>query len=211
MPIASQLTNENTISKHCITFDDGHLSNYTIAFPELQNQGLSAEFYVNSAFIGRPNYMTWGQLVEMSRAGMSIQSHGHTHSYFPDLPDQEIHRELEVSKKTIEDKLGNQVIVFAPPGGRYDKRVITIAKSLSYKCLVNSSPGICSARTEFSKPRFAIPAKTGNVDVKQFKTAYSLYVIRRIAKYRFLQTIKIILGNNLYDKIRYKMLDVVQK
>ena len=36
--------------------------------------GARAEFFINTATIGQPGYLTWGQVAEMHRAGMSFQS-----------------------------------------------------------------------------------------------------------------------------------------
>ena len=37
----------------CLTFDDGRLDNFTVAWPLLQRAGYPAHFFVNSALIGR--------------------------------------------------------------------------------------------------------------------------------------------------------------
>src|SRR5690606_3850876 len=62
-----------------VTFDDGHASNYEVAFPALAGHGMRADFFVNPANVGSPGFATWAQLREMSDAGMSIQSHGYDH------------------------------------------------------------------------------------------------------------------------------------
>ncbi|TQV88881.1 polysaccharide deacetylase family protein [Aliikangiella coralliicola] len=206
LPIATQIADKGYISQHCITFDDGHLSNYSVAFPILKEQGLKAEFYVNSAFIGQPDYMTWQQLREMLEAGMTIQSHGHTHPYFSDLSSELIESELDSSKKMIEDKLGEAVVVFAPPGGRYDKRVVSIAEQLGYRCIADSSPGICQANHGFTVPRFPILANTSNSLVNDYKNKYSIPVLKQTAKYYSFAVAKKVLGNKIYDNIRSKLL-----
>src|SRR5437660_1920465 len=61
----------------CLTFDDGRLSDYCIAFPLLLQAGVRAEFFVNTASVGKQGFLAWRQIDEMQRAGMSFQSHGH--------------------------------------------------------------------------------------------------------------------------------------
>lgn len=201
-PVAHQLREDNSITHHCITFDDGHLSNYTIAFPELLSRNLFAEFYVNTDFIGTENYMTWENLKEMSDAGMSIQSHGHTHPYFSDLAEDEIREQLETSKKLIEEKVGTEVTVFAPPGGRYNKIVVQEAKKLGYRCIANSVPGVCVKNEAFEVPRFAILATTPNAAVKHYKRSNSYLVLKQRFKYHSFGLAKKLLGNKAYDKVR---------
>src|SRR2546425_1196796 len=62
-----------------ISFDDGDLGQATRAFPLLAKHGMTATFFVTTGWIGRPEYASWTQLREMRDAGMSIQSHTHTH------------------------------------------------------------------------------------------------------------------------------------
>ena len=42
-----------------VTFDDGYLDNFTVAFPILKRLGLSATFFVSTAFLDNPRDMTW--------------------------------------------------------------------------------------------------------------------------------------------------------
>lgn len=65
-----------------LTFDDGGLDNYTVAYPMLRSHCFVATFFVMTAFVGDPGTMTWSQLLEMRAAGMGIESasrdrHGH--------------------------------------------------------------------------------------------------------------------------------------
>src|SRR5215472_4333445 len=64
-----------------ITFDDGVLSDYEVAFPILSEYGICGHFFVNTSSVGTKGYVTWAQLGEMQRGGMSIQSHAHDHVY----------------------------------------------------------------------------------------------------------------------------------
>ncbi|MBU4205184.1 PAS domain S-box protein [Patescibacteria group bacterium] len=50
-----------------ITFDDGYENNYTDAYPVLKELGLPATIFISPAFIGTDGYLTWDQVIEMSK------------------------------------------------------------------------------------------------------------------------------------------------
>ena len=204
--IEQQYTNSKSIYTNAITFDDGHVSNYEIAFPLLLENNMTADFYVNSSTIGTKNHMSWPQLTEMVSAGMSIQSHGHEHVYISDLDDVNIKMQLELSKNILEDKLGKSVFVFAPAGGRYDERVVRIGKELGYKLFSSSIPGIVSKTEQFILPRFAITSTTSNRKIVNWQSRYSLDSIFEVSKYHMLKNAKKLLGNKSYEKVRALLL-----
>jgi len=206
LPLAKQLENGSKVNHSCITFDDGHLSNYLVAFPLLLEKELSAEFYVNTNMVGKEHFMSWEQLKEMNDAGMSIQSHGHNHHYFSDMTNSEITDELKTSKELIESNIGNLVTVFAPPGGRTNKRVTKIAKSLGYKCIANSRPGIVPYFRSFDIPRFAILKHTNTNTILAWQSRWSRATIKEVVRYEVFRVAKLVLGNERYDKIRMKLL-----
>ena len=52
-----------------ITFDDGHLDNYTTAFPIMQKFGFTGVLYIVGNYMGTDGYMTAAQIREMVMAG----------------------------------------------------------------------------------------------------------------------------------------------
>lgn len=50
-----------------ITFDDGYLDNYELAFPILRRHGLAAAFFVSTGFIDRPRIPPWEEAAWMVR------------------------------------------------------------------------------------------------------------------------------------------------
>jgi peptidoglycan/xylan/chitin deacetylase (PgdA/CDA1 family) len=121
-----------------LTFDDGRATDYEIAFPLLLAAGARAEFFVNTATIERPGYLTWSQIGEMHRAGMSFQSHAHDHVLLPALPERLLRNELQTSKRLIEDRVGRSVDFLAAPYGLLDRRVLEIAREVGYLAVCNS-------------------------------------------------------------------------
>ena len=124
-----------------ITFDDGWADNYTNMFPILKEYDLTATIFVITGFIGQSNYMDWNQLREMSEAGISIQSHTASHKPLAQLSKAEIEYEIETSKKTIEDALGEKVSFLSLPHGVFNDKVLKIAQDAGYQAVCTSDPG----------------------------------------------------------------------
>lgn len=121
-----------------LTFDDGLLSQYEIAFPLLVEFKATACFFVNTSTVGLPGFLTWAQMLEMQRAGMSFHSHGHDHVYLPWLSPSMLERQLMESKRILEDRLGSSVRFLSAPFGELNGRVAEMAKSLGYEAICNS-------------------------------------------------------------------------
>ena len=142
-----------------ITFDDGRVSDYEVAFPLLVQAGARAEFFVNTANIGRPGFVTWAHVEEMQRAGMSFQSHSHDHIVLLGLSRPRLEYQLRTSKQRLEDHLGRPVQFVAAPYGLLGRNVIDAAQSVGYH-------GVCNSRYWLAHPgsrvinRVAIHAHT---------------------------------------------------
>ena len=123
-----------------LTFDDGNSSDYDIAFPALSACYFVATFFITTDWIGHDGYMHSSQLIELSRQGMSIQSHAHTHKFLDEMSEKELHLELQQSKEILEDIVGREVSCLSIPGGRCNTRVIDYASKIGYKTIFTSIP-----------------------------------------------------------------------
>lgn len=115
-----------------ITFDDGRYGQYEFAFKSLKKYGMLATFFITTDWIGKKEFMTWPQIKEMADAGMAIGSHAITHPHLAELSDEQLKKELEESKKNIEDRIGQAIDLLAYPGGNYNARVIEFTKKAGY-------------------------------------------------------------------------------
>jgi peptidoglycan/xylan/chitin deacetylase (PgdA/CDA1 family) len=121
-----------------LTFDDGRVSDYEFAFPALVQAGLPATFFVNTANVGSSGYLTWLQIREMVQAGMSFQSHSHDHLYLTALGRNELRRQLEFSKRMLEDQIGSAVKFLAAPYGDLSPPVLMVAEEIGYSAVCSS-------------------------------------------------------------------------
>ncbi len=125
-----------------ITFDDGYENNYENAYPVLKEIGLPATIFISPGLIGRENFLTWNQVVEMSESGViSIGSHTMSHAYLPDLSQQYLDREIFDSKRSIESHTRREVDSFSYPVGGFNKPIRDKVIKAGYKIAVATNPG----------------------------------------------------------------------
>jgi peptidoglycan/xylan/chitin deacetylase (PgdA/CDA1 family) len=127
-----------------LTFDDGYIDAYTQAYPLLQQYGFTATFFLITGFIdsGNPEYVTWGQVREMSAAGMEMEAHSLSH---PDLTGRSVDYlvwQIVGCKEAIEAHTGKTVRFFNYPSGRYDRQVIAVLTSADFWGAVTTESGI---------------------------------------------------------------------
>jgi peptidoglycan/xylan/chitin deacetylase (PgdA/CDA1 family) len=128
--LRAALVGEGTLPERAalVTFDDGYRSAHDHALPVLRRLGFPAVLFVPTAYVGGTNVFDrdaepeepmcdWDELAALSRAGVSVQSHGVTHRAFSDISPAERLEEIAASKAAIEARLDEPVDLFAYPYG----------------------------------------------------------------------------------------------
>jgi len=101
-----------------------------------------------STFEGLNNLMlTWDQIREMAENGIYFGAHTVTHPILSQTSLRIAEREIQESKKTIEEKIGKPVSSFAYPFGKksqYNADIFPILQNLGFECAVttNVAPNI---------------------------------------------------------------------
>jgi peptidoglycan/xylan/chitin deacetylase (PgdA/CDA1 family) len=126
-----------------LTFDDGYLDHYQVAFPILQEYGFKGTFFVNTEFIdrGREEYATWPMVEEMARASHRIESHSRTHPNLIGKSRDDLIWELLGAHETLTAHLGYRPRFFCYPGGDYDAATIQMLAELDYWGAVTTADG----------------------------------------------------------------------
>lgn len=126
-----------------ITFDDGHISNYTLALPLLQKYSCKAIFFVIGSRIGEhKDFMTWAHLRELVSLGHRVEAHGWSHTFLTHCSDVQLHSELVRTRQALEDSLGAPVSALSAPHGRWNRRVLKACAVAGYRTLFDSNPWV---------------------------------------------------------------------
>jgi peptidoglycan/xylan/chitin deacetylase (PgdA/CDA1 family) len=125
-----------------LTFDDGGLDNYRVAFPILRKYGLTATFFVITGSVGAAGHMDWDDLAYMVAEGMTVGSHTVSHpADLTAVDSSRLVRELEDSRAAIARHLGLVPEALSYPCGRFDDRVIAAARTAGYVLAVSTNVG----------------------------------------------------------------------
>ncbi|MBI5234058.1 MAG: polysaccharide deacetylase family protein [Deltaproteobacteria bacterium] len=137
-----------------LTFDDGYETNYSIAFPVLQDMGFSATIFMTTARSGMTSdwqgaradmrLLSWDEAREMSCAGIEFGAHTETHPRLAAISVERAKEEIEGSKKRIEDELGKTARFFAYPYGDYNSAVKTLVSNAGFLAAFTIEPGLNS-------------------------------------------------------------------
>jgi peptidoglycan/xylan/chitin deacetylase (PgdA/CDA1 family) len=106
------------------TFDDGNISDVTIALPSLLERGMTAEFFVLAGQLERPGRLDVDGVGELLKAGMSVGSHGWDHLDWRRLDDRQAELEFRQAHEVIGEIVGEAVHTVAIPFGSYDRHVL---------------------------------------------------------------------------------------
>jgi peptidoglycan/xylan/chitin deacetylase (PgdA/CDA1 family) len=133
-----------------LTFDDGFKNVYRIAFSILSELDFTATIFLptdymdkaalweskqknKEAGVHRLPLLSWDQVEEMHRHGFSFGSHGARHMRLTQLDRVLIRKDVEKSKLTIEDKLGDSCQLFSYPYGDFDESVRRIVQETGFE------------------------------------------------------------------------------
>jgi peptidoglycan/xylan/chitin deacetylase (PgdA/CDA1 family) len=171
------------------TFDDNYRSVLELARPILERHGYPGTLYVPTDWPDRPQAMSWpgidcwlgtehehemlsldwSELRELHAAGWEIGSHTCSHPRLPQLTDEQLHRELRMSKQHIELELGSPCTSLAYPYGAVNPRVEHAAARAGYAC-AGTIPSVLPIPEPLLWPRIPIFHKDG---MRRFKTKIS--------------------------------------
>ena len=131
-----------------ITLDDGYRDLYTAAFPILRAHDFTAVAYIVPNFIGRAEYVTRDQILEMDHSGIEIASHTMNHANLAKMSWGSAMYELVQSKKWLESLVGHSVVDFAYPSGQFTTQTVAAVQQAGYDTAVTEQESILHTRAD---------------------------------------------------------------
>jgi peptidoglycan/xylan/chitin deacetylase (PgdA/CDA1 family) len=147
-----------------ITFDDGYLDTYEVAFPVLREYGMKAVVFVVADPKMRVNswerhasdkpapLLSPAQVLELHQAGMEIGSHSLTHRRLTEIPRDEAWDEISRSRVLLEILLNAPVKSFCYPYGLVNSEVRDLVRDAGYSV----GCGVYTGPPRFGADRFDI-------------------------------------------------------
>jgi peptidoglycan/xylan/chitin deacetylase (PgdA/CDA1 family) len=155
-----------------VTVDDGSPCLLRHALPILQACGIPAVAFVPAGELDRCDHgiassretaearMTWAELDVLTKAGITIGSHGWTHRSLAGMPIEQAREEATRSRECLEAHVGLPVTAFAYPFGRradYTAATGRILLECGYACAFTARHGAIRVGLDpFTLPRIKI-------------------------------------------------------
>ncbi len=160
-----------------LTMDDAYITVYTNAYPMLKDKNFPFSVFVNTNAIdaGSKSYVSWEQMLEMSRHGGEFANHSLTHAYLLQKSSEtkkewqrRVKKEIEGAQESLQNKLGYNANenpkIFSYPFGEYDKNVMKLLQELNYLGVTQTS-GVLNSNTNLREiPRFAMAEVYADID-----------------------------------------------
>lgn len=146
-----------------LTFDDGYLDNYEIAYPILQQFGFVGTFFIPTEFIdtNRAGYMTWPMIEEMAANGHRFEPHSRTHPDLRARNNDYLIWEILGPQETLAYHIGYTPRYFSYPSGRYDEDVLLMLQRLEFWGAVTTAGGdTLGFANRFTWPRLRVRNNT---------------------------------------------------
>jgi peptidoglycan/xylan/chitin deacetylase (PgdA/CDA1 family) len=127
-----------------LTFDDGYVSDATVAAPVLRAAGWPGVLNLEIRNAG-PDGIPVHLIRRMIRDGWEVDSHTVDHPDLTTLAPGRLAHELVRSRAWIRRTLGVPADFLCYPAGRYDARVIAAVRSAGYRGATTERPGRATA------------------------------------------------------------------
>lgn len=149
------LSGERTGKVVGITFDDGYLNNLAHALPVLRKYGFSSTCYAVSGLAGKTNswdqengiaqtpLMDHAQMKKWVAEGQEIGSHTRHHVKLLESTDDNARLEISLGKSDLESALGQPVLHFCYPYGRYEAMHVEMARQQGFVSATTTQRSRC--------------------------------------------------------------------
>jgi peptidoglycan/xylan/chitin deacetylase (PgdA/CDA1 family) len=142
------------------SFDDGYLSDFTVAMPTLRRHGWAGVLNLVVENL-KPGDITPWQVNRLIKAGWEIDAHTVTHADLTALDSAELQHEVAGSRAMIRHRFGQPVDFFCYPAGRYNTQVVAAVQRAGYLGATTENPGLATPAQPFTLNRIRVDSTDG--------------------------------------------------
>lgn len=154
-----------------VSFDDGYLSDYTVALPTLRRLRWPGVLNLLVDNVRRGD-LTRDQVRALIAAGWEIDAHTITHADLTTLDPTRLRQEVAGSRAALRRMFGEPVDFFCYPAGRYDASVVQAVRAAGYLGATTVAPGLAAPAQPFALSRIRIDYADG---LRGFETKLRRY------------------------------------
>ncbi|MGD8934658.1 MAG: polysaccharide deacetylase family protein [Gammaproteobacteria bacterium] len=178
--VVEALESKQPLPDRCVslTVDDAYISVYQNAFPRLEKRGWPLTVFVNTEAVdqGIPSYMSWDEIRELARQGITFENHGHGHIHMIRKHNgesdedwrQRIIRDIRTAQRRITKETGTAPRLFAHPYGEYSPATLEIISDMGFRGFGQQSGPVWPGADLRAMPRF--PMAAAYADMQSFIT-----------------------------------------
>ena len=178
--VVLSLKHQLELPEKCVslTVDDAYRSVYEEAYPRLKKLGWPFTVFVNTQAVDKKLKvaMSWSQMREMSKNGVSFENHGHAHIHMIRKKSQETERQwltrigydIQTAQRRISKEIGIAPTLFAFPYGEYNPSLLNLIEGMNLAGFGQQSGPAWPDANMGAMPRFPVAGVYANM--KSFKT-----------------------------------------
>ena len=155
-----------------LTFDDASAGQYTQAFPLLRRHRFTATFFIMTVVLGKPGWLTRGQVRKLDQAGMTIGAHTWDHKPVPQYTGTDWRTEVTAPTRDLERLVGHRIRLFAYPYGLHDAKAIPYLWSAGLRAAFQLSERLDRRHPLWTIRRIIVPEISGKQLLREMRTDF---------------------------------------
>jgi peptidoglycan/xylan/chitin deacetylase (PgdA/CDA1 family) len=152
-----------------LTFDDATAGQYTRALPVLRRHRYVATFFIMTVVLGKPDWLSRGQVRALDRAGMTIAGHTWDHKAVPEYSGVQWLKQLDEPKRELEKLVGHPIRLFAYPFGLTDRRAPLQLRRAGFTAAFQLADKLDRREPLFTIRRIIVPGWTGSQLLREMR------------------------------------------
>jgi peptidoglycan/xylan/chitin deacetylase (PgdA/CDA1 family) len=152
-----------------LTFDDASAGQYTHALPVLRRHHFVATFFIMTVVLGKPGWLTRGQVRALDRAGMTIGAHTWDHKPVPQYTGTDWQTEITAPARDLRRLVGHRIRLFAYPDGLHDNAAIPYLWSAGLRAAFQLAERLDARHPLWTIRRIIVPEISGGQLLREMR------------------------------------------